>query len=110
MRRLGFSPRGMVRPSSSLEDKSLARFEDLAMPLFDSLYNFARWLAQNQSDAEDLVQETHLKALSTGAAFRLKQVAYFFINSPLPTCRVQGRTSGSSQTAAAYLNFVATLE
>lgn len=41
----------------------MAGFEELAIPLFDSLYNFARWLTQNQSDAEDLVQETYLKAL-----------------------------------------------
>ncbi len=69
MRRLGFSPGGMVRPSSSQEDRSLAAFEELAVPLFDSLYNFARWLAQNQSDAEDLVQETYLKALRSYASF-----------------------------------------
>src|SRR6202167_5927871 len=71
MRRLGFSPRGMVQfgPSSSEEDRSLAGFEELAIPLFDSLYNFARWLVQNQIDAEDLVQETYLKALRSYASF-----------------------------------------
>ena len=71
MRHLGFRPRGMVRfrPSSSQEDRSLAGFEELALPLFDSLYNFARWLAQNQNDAEDLVQETYLKALRSYASF-----------------------------------------
>jgi RNA polymerase sigma-70 factor (ECF subfamily) len=40
------------------------------MPLFDSLYNFARWLAQNSNDAEDLVQETYLKALRSFASFQ----------------------------------------
>jgi RNA polymerase sigma-70 factor (ECF subfamily) len=71
MRHLGFSPRGMVHsgPSSSQEDRSLPGFEQLALPLFDSLYNFARWLAQNQNDAEDLVQETYLKALRSYASF-----------------------------------------
>ena len=71
MRLLGFSPRGMVHfgPSSSQEDRSLAGFEELAIPLFDSLYNFARWLAQNQNDAEDLVQETYLKAFRSYASF-----------------------------------------
>jgi RNA polymerase sigma factor (sigma-70 family) len=71
MRRLGFSPREMVHsgPSSSQEDRSLAGFEELAIPLFDSLYNFARWLAQNQNDAEDLVQETYLKAFRSFASF-----------------------------------------
>jgi RNA polymerase sigma factor (sigma-70 family) len=47
----------------------LAGFEELALPLFDSLYNFARWLAQNENDAEDLVQETYLKALRSYASF-----------------------------------------
>jgi RNA polymerase sigma-70 factor (ECF subfamily) len=47
-----------------------AGFEELAMPLFDSLYNFARWLAQNSNDAEDLVQETYLKALRSFASFQ----------------------------------------
>ena len=47
----------------------MAGFEELAIPLFDSLYNFARWLAQNQIDAEDLVQETYLKALRSYASF-----------------------------------------
>lgn len=46
-----------------------ARFEELALPLFDSLYNFARWMAQDVSEAEDLVQETYLKALRSFSSF-----------------------------------------
>lgn len=58
--------------SSSQGEKSLAEFEQLALPLFDSLYNFARWLANNhsQTDAEDLVQEAYLRALRPFASFR----------------------------------------
>jgi RNA polymerase sigma-70 factor, ECF subfamily len=51
-------------------DQPSAGFEELAMPMFDSLYNFARWLAQNSNDAEDLVQETYLKALRSFASFQ----------------------------------------
>jgi RNA polymerase sigma-70 factor (ECF subfamily) len=40
-----------------------ATFEDLALPLLPSLYNVAMWLTRNSADAEDLVQETFLKAL-----------------------------------------------
>jgi len=56
--------------SSSQDMQPLAGFEDLAMPLFDSLYNFARWTTRNSNDAEDLVQETYLKALRNFASFR----------------------------------------
>src|SRR5947208_11324825 len=38
-------------------------FEELAMPLFDSLYRYARCLADERAEAEDLVQETYLKGL-----------------------------------------------
>ena len=37
-------------------------FEDAAMPFLDSLYNTAFRMARNAEDAEDLVQETYLKA------------------------------------------------
>jgi RNA polymerase sigma-70 factor (ECF subfamily) len=39
------------------------------MPLVPSLYNLAFWLSRNSADAEDLVQETILKALRGFAAF-----------------------------------------
>ena len=39
------------------------------MPLLPSLYNLALWLSRNSTDAEDLVQETFLKALRGFAAF-----------------------------------------
>ncbi len=50
---------------------SAAIFEDLAMPLFDQLYNFARWLTQDTAEAEDLVQETYAKALRGFSSFQM---------------------------------------
>src|SRR5579872_2796307 len=47
-----------------------ATFEELAMPLFDQLYNFANWLAQDRTEAEDLVQETYAKALKGFSSFQ----------------------------------------
>lgn len=44
-------------------------FEDLAAPLLPALYNLACWLARNPADAEDLVQETFLKALRGFGSF-----------------------------------------
>jgi RNA polymerase sigma-70 factor (ECF subfamily) len=47
-----------------------ATFEELALPLFDQLYNFAHWLTQNREEAEDLVQETYAKALKGFSSFQ----------------------------------------
>src|SRR5271155_5307253 len=53
------------------EDRaSAASFADLALPLFDQLYNFARWLTQDKGEAEDLVQETYAKALRGFSSFQ----------------------------------------
>jgi RNA polymerase sigma-70 factor (ECF subfamily) len=58
----------MKVPEKSVRD---ATFEDLAMPLFDQLYNFARWLTQNTAEAEDLTQETYVKALRGFSSFQM---------------------------------------
>jgi len=47
-----------------------ATFEAIALPLFDQLYNFARWLTQDTAEAEDLVQETYAKALRGFSSFQ----------------------------------------
>jgi RNA polymerase sigma-70 factor, ECF subfamily len=46
-------------------------FEEFALPLLPALYNVAVWLSRNPSDAEDLVQETCLKALRGFSSFEL---------------------------------------
>ena len=45
-------------------------FEELAMPSFEQLYNFAHWLTQDRAEAEDLVQETYAKALKGFSSFQ----------------------------------------
>jgi RNA polymerase sigma-70 factor (ECF subfamily) len=44
-------------------------FEELALPLFEPLYNYARWLTRDPIEAEDLVQETYLKGLRGFGSF-----------------------------------------
>src|SRR5580704_12501695 len=60
----------LVYPMRVSADPSASSFEDLAMPLFDQLYNFARWLTQDTAEAEDLVQETYAKALRGFGSFQ----------------------------------------
>jgi RNA polymerase sigma factor (sigma-70 family) len=72
MTRIGLYLQVMTRPgaSSPQHNKVSLVFEELAMPLFESLYNFAHWFTQNREDAEDLVQETYVKALKGFESFQ----------------------------------------
>jgi RNA polymerase sigma factor (sigma-70 family) len=56
--------------ASSSENHPVAEFEELAMPLLSSLFNLARWLVRNDDEAQDLVQETYLKALRNFGSFQ----------------------------------------
>jgi RNA polymerase sigma factor (sigma-70 family) len=56
--------------ASSSENHPGAGFEEQAMPLLSSLYNHARWLVRNDDEAQDLVQETYLKALRNFGSFQ----------------------------------------
>jgi RNA polymerase sigma-70 factor, ECF subfamily len=47
-----------------------ARFERDALPLLDQLYRTALRMTRNRADAEDLVQETYLKAYAAFGSFR----------------------------------------
>jgi RNA polymerase sigma-70 factor (ECF subfamily) len=63
------SPTEALRIMPSATTRS-ADFEQLALPLFPSLYNHAFWLTGNQAEAEDLVQETFSKALRAFDSFQ----------------------------------------
>jgi len=53
------------------EERSLSgSFEELALPLFEQLYNLSHWLTQDREEAEDLVQETYAKALKGFRSFQ----------------------------------------
>lgn len=62
----------MVIPFSKAQDQTQRgdEFAELALPLFDSLYNFACWLAHDRAEAEDLVQEAYAKALKGFSSFQ----------------------------------------
>lgn len=48
----------------------LARFEQAVLPHLDAAYNLARWLTRNDHDAQDVVQESYLRALKFFGGFR----------------------------------------
>lgn len=50
------------------------RFEALALPHLDAVYNLARWFTHNDEDAHDVVQEAYLRALRYFGSFRGEKV------------------------------------
>jgi RNA polymerase sigma-70 factor (ECF subfamily) len=61
--------RSQSNPTDETPAERAARFERDAMPLLDQLYAAALRMTRNPADAEDLVQETYLKAYAAFASF-----------------------------------------
>ncbi|MCS7481657.1 MAG: sigma-70 family RNA polymerase sigma factor [Umezawaea sp.] len=61
--------RSQANPTDETPAERAARFERDAMPLLDQLYAAALRMTRNPADAEDLVQETYLKAYAAFASF-----------------------------------------
>lgn len=57
-----------AKPESA--EERAERFERDAMPMLDQLYSAALRMTRNPADAEDLVQETYLKAFAAFESFR----------------------------------------
>jgi RNA polymerase sigma-70 factor, ECF subfamily len=64
-------PSTEIHPDASVEteEQRAERFERDAMPLLDQLYSAALRMTRNPADAEDLVQETYLKAYAAFESF-----------------------------------------
>lgn len=56
-------------PQAETEQERAERFERDAMPMLDQLYSAALRMTRNPADAEDLVQETYLKAYAAFESF-----------------------------------------
>ena len=52
-----------------MQKTELTRFEQTVLPHLDAAYNLARWLTGNEHDAEDVVQESYLRAVKFFGGF-----------------------------------------
>ncbi|HEV2221933.1 MAG TPA: sigma-70 family RNA polymerase sigma factor, partial [Candidatus Acidoferrales bacterium] len=93
----------LVIPFSKAQEQTMQgdEFAELALPLFDSLYNFACWLAQDRAEAEDLVQEAYAKALKGFSSFQAGTNFRAWIFRILRNTFLNSRTGlAASQTVA----------
>lgn len=70
-------PQGRVQQINRVEPavrkEPSGHFEALALPQIDAVYRLARRLAGNVAEAEDLVQETYVRAFKAFSAFELRE-------------------------------------
>ncbi|HEX9017880.1 MAG TPA: sigma factor, partial [Anaerolineaceae bacterium] len=52
------------------EQDRQAQFEQAVLPHLNAAFNLARWLMNNDQDAEDVVQESFLRAFKYFASFQ----------------------------------------
>jgi len=60
---------GRAMDAGVVRSENTGSFEELAMPHFARLFNFACWLTRDRGEAEELVQETFMKALKGFSSF-----------------------------------------
>ena len=77
-------------------------FEELAMPHFARLFNFACWLTQDREAAEELVQETYMKALRGFSSYRQGTNFRAWMYRILRNTFLTSRTGLNAQNSASF--------
>src|ERR1041384_499645 len=65
-----FAGASVVKNAGTGPESRLRLFEEIILPHLNAAYNLARWLTRNEHDAQDVVQESFLRAYKFFGGFR----------------------------------------
>jgi len=84
------------------EQNTLARFEEVILPHMDAAYNLARWLTRNDHDAEDLVQESYLRAFKFFGSFHGANARGWLLTIVRNTCYTWFRENRAEELTTSF--------
>lgn len=96
--------------TQALAQNPLARFEQAMLPHMNAAYNLARWLMRNDSDAEDAVQESYLRAFRFFGSFEGGDGRAWLLAIVRNTCRTALDKRGLSVANAEFQEELHSLE
>ena len=77
-------------------------FEQAVLPHLDAAYNLARWLTRNEQDAQDVVQESYLRAFRFFTGFRGGNARAWLMQIVRTTCYTWLHANRPLQEAAEF--------
>jgi RNA polymerase sigma-70 factor (ECF subfamily) len=98
---LNSEARTELKPHRVEERARLALFEELAVPHLDAVHNVARWLMRNDDEAQEVVQETFLRALRYFDSYRgsdAKAWLFAILRNTCLTWRSRRRQTGATES------------
>ena len=95
-------------PPALLTPEALARFEAVMLPLLDDAFTLARYLTGDEHDAQDVVQESYLRALRYFDGFRgldARAARAWLLTIVRNVCfsRLKGREPSSEDASVVHL-------
>ena len=84
------------------EQSKLTRFEQSILPHLDAAYNLARWLTRNEQDAEDMAQESYLRAFKFFDGFRGTDARAWLLAIVRNTCYTWLQQNRGRETMASF--------
>jgi RNA polymerase sigma factor (sigma-70 family) len=85
-----------------VEYSHLPNFEQDVLPHLDAAYNLARWLMRNDQDAQDVVQESYLRAFRFFSGFRGGDARTWLMKIVRNTCYTWLHANRPLQDAAEF--------
>jgi len=83
-------------------EPDVPRFERLLLPHLDAAFNLARWLARDDTEAEEIVQEAFVRALRFFGGFRGGDGRAWLLTIVRNTCYSRGRRDRIDASATPF--------